>query len=140
MGLALSQRTHLEVARRQKQPHPRRHAQPATDIYSPLDQELGHRYAYAIDHSPKADKQLRQAADLLRSWDGVMNANSAAGGRHHCRAPGFLAHPSQAQARRRLASLSWSEKAFVEEELVTHSPRNGSHPATRTGTSCSPPS
>ena len=30
-----------------------------TDIYSEVDQELGHRFAYAIDHTPGA----RRAAE-----------------------------------------------------------------------------
>jgi penicillin G amidase len=31
-----------------------------TDIYSEVDQELGHRFAYAIDHTPGADDRLRR--------------------------------------------------------------------------------
>ena len=41
-----------------------------TDIYSEVDQELAHRFAYAIDHTAGADERLRKAADLMRSWDG----------------------------------------------------------------------
>ncbi len=49
-----------------------------TDIYSEVDQELGHRLAYAIDHTANADDQLRKAADLMRSWDGRLTTDSAA--------------------------------------------------------------
>jgi penicillin G amidase len=49
-----------------------------TDVYSEVDQELAHRFAYAIDHTQKPTQQLRQAADLMRSWDGHMDANSPA--------------------------------------------------------------
>ncbi len=49
-----------------------------TDIYSEMDQEMGHRLAYAIDHTPDADDQLRKAADLMRSWDGRLTVDSAA--------------------------------------------------------------
>jgi penicillin amidase len=31
-----------------------------TDIYSEVDQELGHRFAYAIDHTPGVDDRLRR--------------------------------------------------------------------------------
>ncbi len=49
-----------------------------TDIYSELDQEMGQRFAYAIDHTGGADDRLRAAADLLRSWDGRVTVDSAA--------------------------------------------------------------
>ena len=49
-----------------------------TDIYSEVDQELGHRLAYAIDHAAGADDRLRKAADLMRSWDGRLTTDSAA--------------------------------------------------------------
>ncbi len=48
-----------------------------TDVYSELDQEIAQRLAYGIDHAGHADAHLRQAADLLRSWDGVVGVNSA---------------------------------------------------------------
>ncbi len=48
------------------------------DIYSEVDQELGHRFAYAIDHTPGANDQLKQAADLMRSWDGRLTTDSVA--------------------------------------------------------------
>jgi penicillin G amidase len=49
-----------------------------TDIYSELDQEMGQRFAYAIDHTDGVDDRLRKAADLLRSWDGKLTLDSAA--------------------------------------------------------------
>ena len=53
-----------------------------TDIYSEVDQEMGHRFAYAIDHTPgpegNGDPEMRQAADLMRSWDGRLTTDSVA--------------------------------------------------------------
>ena len=53
-----------------------------TDIYSEVDQEMGHRFAYAIDHTPgsdgNGDVRMRKAADLMRSWDGRLTTDSAA--------------------------------------------------------------
>ncbi|MHB1023462.1 MAG: penicillin acylase family protein [Acidobacteriaceae bacterium] len=49
-----------------------------TDVYSDLDHELAQRFAYAIDHTPNASARLRQAANLLRIWDGEVKKNSAA--------------------------------------------------------------
>ena len=52
--------------------------QTQTDIYSELDQEMGQRFAYAIDHTDGVDQRLRKAADLLRVWDGKLTTDSAA--------------------------------------------------------------
>src|SRR3954453_16606125 len=49
-----------------------------TDIHSEPDQFAAERFVYAIDHSPKASPRVKQAADLMRSWDGLMQAPSAA--------------------------------------------------------------
>lgn len=40
------------------------------DVYSALDQTVGQRVAYAVDHSKSPSKKAKQAADLLRGWDG----------------------------------------------------------------------
>jgi len=91
-----------------------------TDIYSEVDQELGHRFAYAIDHTPGVDDRLKKAADLMRSWDGRLTTGSAAAS-------------VVTQARRALWPLilepklgkeaedyRWSESIFAEEEIVMH--------------------
>ncbi len=49
-----------------------------TDIYSEVDQEMAHRFAYAIDHAAGTDTRLKAAADLMRSWDGKLSTDSAA--------------------------------------------------------------
>ena len=92
------------------------------DIYSSLDQELGRRYAYAIDHSAKADTQLRQAADLLRSWDGVINADSPAAAVITAARQAFWPTVLKPRLGDDWRLYSWGEKAFAEEEIVTHSP------------------
>ena len=48
------------------------------DVYSDSDALIAHRLAYAIDHTPNAVHRLRLAADLLRSWNGEVLANTAA--------------------------------------------------------------
>jgi penicillin amidase len=91
-----------------------------TDIYSEVDQELGHRFAYAIDHTPGIDSNLRKAADLMRSWDGRLSTDSAAAS-------------IVVNARRALWPLilkpklgddvddyDWAESDFAEEEIVMH--------------------
>jgi penicillin amidase len=91
-----------------------------TDIYSEMDQELAHRFAYAIDHAPGTDARMHQAADLMRSWDGKLAADSPA-----------ASLVTQARAalwplilEPKLGSLSrdyrWAESNFVEEEIIMH--------------------
>jgi len=93
-----------------------------TDIYSEMDQEMAHRLAYAIDHSPDADDRLRKAADLMRNWDGRLTTDSAAASvevnaRYELRK--MLLEP---RLGKDLAEhYQWSESNFAEEEIVMHS-------------------
>jgi penicillin amidase len=91
-----------------------------TDIYSEADQELAHRFAYAIDHAAVGDDRLRKAADILRSWDGRLTTDSVA-----------ASLVTQARAALRplilepkLGGLAreyrWSESASAEEEIIMH--------------------
>jgi penicillin G amidase len=48
------------------------------DIHSENDLFAAERFVYAVDHAAKPSARARQAADLLRSWDGRMLATSAA--------------------------------------------------------------
>jgi penicillin amidase len=48
------------------------------DILSEHDLFLAQRLVYAIDHASGASERVHAAADLLRSWDGKMHADSAA--------------------------------------------------------------
>ena len=48
-----------------------------TDVYSEVDQEIGQRLAYGIDHADHVNQRLRQAANLLRTWNGVVGIDSA---------------------------------------------------------------
>jgi penicillin G amidase len=92
-----------------------------TDIYSEMDQELGHRLSYAIDHTANADDQLRKAADLMRSWDGRLTTDSAAASlvtqtRYALRT--MLLQPKLGKDD--AAGYQWSESNFAEEEIVMH--------------------
>ncbi|MGA7245841.1 MAG: penicillin acylase family protein [Terracidiphilus sp.] len=92
-----------------------------TDVYSEMDQELGHRLSYAIDHTANADDQLRKAADLMRSWDGRLTTDSAAASlvtqtRYTLRT--MLLEPKLGKAD--AENYEWSESNFAEEEIVMH--------------------
>ncbi len=91
-----------------------------TDIYSEVDQELAHRFAYAIDHTAGVDDRLRKAADLMRSWDGRLSIDSAAAS--------LVTQTRAALGRILLESklggdakdYAWAESDFAEEEIVMH--------------------
>ena len=49
-----------------------------TDIHSEADLFAAERFVYAIDHASKPSPRVKQAAELMRGWDGRMQAASAA--------------------------------------------------------------
>ncbi len=49
-----------------------------TDIYSDIDRFFAERFVSAIDHSAKASPRARQAAGLMRNWDGRITIDSVA--------------------------------------------------------------
>ena len=92
-----------------------------TDIYSEVDQELAHRFAYAIDHAAGTDDRLRAAADLMRSWDGRLTTDSAAASlvaqTRKALGPMLL----EPKLGKDAAKYHWSESIFAEEEIVMDS-------------------
>jgi penicillin amidase len=91
-----------------------------TDIYSEVDQELAHRFAYAIDHAQGMDERMRKAADIMRSWDGRLTVDSAA-----------ASLVTQARAalwplilEPKLGDLAheyrWADSNFAQEEIIMH--------------------
>jgi penicillin amidase len=48
------------------------------DIHSENDLFAAERFVYSIDHASKASARAKQAADLMRNWDGRMLSSSAA--------------------------------------------------------------
>jgi penicillin G amidase len=49
-----------------------------TDIHSEADLFAAERLVYAVDHATKPSVRAKQAADIMRSWDGRMQASAAA--------------------------------------------------------------
>jgi penicillin amidase len=49
-----------------------------TDIMSEFDRYCAERFVYAVDQTPNASPRAKQAADLMRNWDGAMTTDSAA--------------------------------------------------------------
>jgi penicillin amidase len=121
------------------------------DVFSELDLIFAQRIAYAIDHATgplKDDKTLRQAADLLRAWDGRVDANAAAPAIVNATRDAFwlmllvpklvpsvapqLAQgvdltklhlsPETAKTGNLWATYIWGERGSVEEQFVTNYP------------------
>jgi penicillin amidase len=97
-----------------------------TDVHSDLDQELAQRFAYAIDHTPSANAQLRQAADILRSWNGEVEVTSPAANIVNAAKAMLWPLLLQPHLGNPYADdwqlYKWGEMSFVEEELVVHQP------------------
>jgi penicillin amidase len=49
-----------------------------TDIYSDFDRFLAQRFASAVGRTPSASPRARQAAELMRAWDGRLTIDSVA--------------------------------------------------------------
>jgi penicillin amidase len=91
------------------------------DIYSEVDQELGHRFAYAIDHADGVDDRLRKAADLMRSWDGKLTTDSAAASLVTETRGELWPMILEPKLGKEIAgTYTWAEKNFAEEEIIMH--------------------
>jgi len=91
-----------------------------TDIYSEVDQEIGQRLAYAIDHTPGADDRLRKAADLMRSWDGRLTTDSVAASIVTKTRNALWQMILTAKVGEDAEDYRWPESNFAEEEIIMH--------------------
>jgi penicillin G amidase len=97
-----------------------------TDVYSDLDHVLAQRFAYAIDHSTTKDKRLHQAADILRNWNGHVDAEASAPAIINAAREALwpiLLNPHLGPTPGDGAQLyTWGEKSYAEEQLIMHTP------------------
>ena len=92
-----------------------------TDIYSEVDQEIGHRLAYAIDHTEGVDERLKKGADLMRNWDGRLTTDSAAASVVTKARAAFWPLILEPKLGKELAvEYRWAESEFAEEEIIMH--------------------
>ncbi len=95
-----------------------------TDIYSEVDQEMGQRFAYAIDHTPgpdgNGDEELRKAADLMRSWDGRLTTDSVAASIVTQTRAALWPMILEPKLGKLASDYHWSESTFALEEIVMH--------------------
>jgi penicillin G amidase len=97
-----------------------------TDVYSEFDHVLAQRFAYAIDHSSTKDKRLHQAADILRNWNGSVDANASApaivDAARDALWPLILNPQLGPDPGNQAALYTWGEKTYAEEQLIMHTP------------------
>jgi penicillin amidase len=91
-----------------------------TDVYSEVDQEIGHRLAYAIDHTPGAEGRLQKAADLMRSWDGRLTIDSAAASIVTQTRKALWLLILKPKLGKDAEDYQWAESNFAEEEIIMH--------------------
>jgi len=95
-----------------------------TDIYSEVDQEMGQRFAYAIDHTPgsdgNGDPRMRQAADLMRTWEGRLTTDSVAASIITQAREALWPLILEPKLGKLANDYHWGEKNFAEEEIVMH--------------------
>jgi len=108
-----------------------------TDIYSDFDRVLAQRISYGIDHAlsaangktrpPAEIKTLHQAADLLRSFNGRMTADSAGASVvsavHYALWPILLAPKLPHTSASQIDGLYlWHESDYALEQVLMHQP------------------
>jgi penicillin amidase len=107
-----------------------------TDIYSEADRYFAERFVYSVDHSKNASLRARQAAELMRGWDGRMTVDSAAPTIAY-RARAELARlllqpklgpapadPQQVAATLSWKTYSWGMQSVWLENVVHHQPQH----------------
>jgi penicillin G amidase len=93
-----------------------------TDIYSELDQEIAQRLAYGIDHASHVDARLRQAADLMRSWDGAVTIDSAPAAIVDSAKEVFFPMLLRPKIGDDSKYYSWPESLFAGEQILVNEP------------------
>lgn len=105
-----------------------------TDIYSEADRFFAERFVYAVDHARSPSPRTKQAAEIMRSWDGRMTADSAAptiAFRARRELTRLLLEPKlgvapkdeQAEATLNWKSYRWAMQSVWLENVLLHQPK-----------------
>ena len=93
------------------------------DTYSDVDRAMAQRFAYAIDHVANGDARLHKAADLMRSWDGVITTDSAAAQIVDASKAALWPLILEPKLGADWQLYDWQNKNFVQEEMVARGPQ-----------------
>jgi penicillin amidase len=106
-----------------------------TDVQSEAVLFAAERLVYAVDHASKPSARAKQAADLMRGWDGRMQASSAAPtiAENSIRELRRLllepklgstpADPAQEEASLNWKTYSWEMRSVWLENILLHRPK-----------------
>jgi penicillin G amidase len=91
-----------------------------TDITSELERFFADRFVYAIDHAKNTSSRMRQAADIMRGWDGRMEKNSAAASIAYWSRKNLMKLLLMPKLGEDLTNYDWGLSAPALESIVTH--------------------
>jgi len=105
-----------------------------TDVHSEADLFAAERFVYAVDHSSKPSARAKQAAELMRGWDGRMLAasvaptiaqNSTLQLRRLLLEPKLGAAPADSENEEGVSwkTYSWEMRSVWLENIVLHHPK-----------------
>jgi penicillin G amidase len=89
------------------------------DVYSTLDQELAQRFTYAIDHAAHPSHRLRDAADLMRTWDGNVTIPSVAATIVDATRDALWPMMLKPRLGEDWQLYRWASSSFAQEQIVT---------------------
>ncbi len=91
-----------------------------TSVDSPVDEQVARRLAGAIDKDGQAGPRLRQAAKLLRAWNGELKIDSAAASIVMQAKKAFWPMLLKPRLGKDWRMYSWAESAYVESHMILH--------------------
>jgi penicillin amidase len=91
-----------------------------TDITSELERFFCDRFVYAIDHGSKVSSRVKQAAEIMRGWDGRMEKNSAAASISTSSRRNLLKLLLMPKLGDDFINYDWGLSAPALENIVTH--------------------
>jgi len=103
-----------------------------TDVQSEAELFAAERFVYAVDHASKPSARAKQAADLMRGWDGRMLASSAAPTiaqtsirelRRLLLEPKLGSAPAEENGSLCWQTYSWEMRSVWLENIVLHRPK-----------------
>jgi penicillin amidase len=93
-----------------------------TDITSEYDRFFADHFVYAVDHSSKADARAKQAADIMRGFDGRMTPESAAATIEVKAGTALWQLLLEPKLGAEWEHYQWSEKAVALENILRNEP------------------
>ncbi len=93
-----------------------------TDVYSEVDKEIAQRLAYAMDHASHQTARTRSAADILRSWDGVLGVDSPGAAIVTTAEQQFWPMILGDKIGDSWRLYDWSESTYAREQMIAHTP------------------